>query len=411
MMKLTGNLSPQFMHMRKRKQTAAPSRGTTPHLATPRNESPRARALRHMRQALIDDRWLPGERLPTEIQLARELDMSRRTIRAVYQQLEIDGQVVGMGRAGRFRMTARVAPSATLQAASIGLISCFLSRTVKLQPQHRQWESVTAGIMDASVHGGRPILMINSNGLTADRLKELLHASLLGLIVPEPWTLPEKLLLNGLRRFRRAGIPVVVGDPSDVYMKYDRVLIDHTAGTRLAVQALLARGCKKILRVWTVHNTSWIQQRDAGYEQAFAGTDVAPLAALHVPELHQRTLEPDADAFHIRSRQYAGFLIEHLRRGKVDALLLTSDSDIFPVSAACRLCGLRPGEDILLAGFDHYWSCCWERALEPVTPFLTVDKQNRDWGEAMVQLLFDRLAKRLPQQPKIRWIEPQIVFA
>jgi len=138
---------------------------------------------------------------------------------------------------------------------------------------------------------------------------------------------------------------------------------------------------------------------------------VASLPSLLVPEIPPRSFEPNASAFHVRSRQFAGFLVEHLRRGKIDALLLISDCDLFYVSTACRLCGLKPGADILLAGFDNYWPLCWERALEPAVPFLTVDKRDHEWGAAMVQLLLDRLAHRLPPHPKTRWITPKIVFS
>jgi DNA-binding LacI/PurR family transcriptional regulator len=111
-----------------------------------------------------------------------------------------------------------------------------------------------------------------------------------------------------------------------------------------------------------------------------------------------------------RARQYAGFLIEWLRGpDAADAILVATDADLYPVARACRLCGREPGRDVLLAGYDNFWEACWEREHEPLVPAATVDKDNHACGVALVDLLLERIAGRLPAEPQRRWIVPQLV--
>jgi DNA-binding LacI/PurR family transcriptional regulator len=94
----------------------------------------------------------------------------------------------------------------------------------------------------------------------------------------------------------------------------------------------------------------------------------------------------------------------------VDALLLESDGLAFPVAAACRLLGRKPGSDLLLAGYDNYAiDLEWERQQEPVGPSVTMDKRNSEMGREMVRLLLDRCQGRLPVGPQVRLVAPELI--
>jgi GntR family transcriptional regulator len=47
-------------------------------------------------------RWLPGDRVPTVRGLADELGLAPNTVARAYRALEVDGWLVGRGRAGTF---------------------------------------------------------------------------------------------------------------------------------------------------------------------------------------------------------------------------------------------------------------------------------------------------------------------
>ncbi|MYE25949.1 MAG: winged helix-turn-helix transcriptional regulator, partial [Chloroflexi bacterium] len=44
-----------------------------------------------LRRLIVSGRWRNGERIPTEMQLSRHLDISRTTVRIATQRLEVEG--------------------------------------------------------------------------------------------------------------------------------------------------------------------------------------------------------------------------------------------------------------------------------------------------------------------------------
>ena len=86
-----------------------------------------------------------------------------------------------------------------------------------------------------------------------------------------------------------------------------------------------------------------------------------------------------------------------------------SDGLIFPLAAACRLCGRQVHEDVALVGYDNYWAESPERSFDPTVPLVTVDKQNRRMGEELVRLLVDRSQGKLPAEPQDRLVQPELV--
>ncbi len=371
-----------------------------------RSGSPRSRALRHVRAELARNAWRAGERLPTEEALAAQIGISRRTMRAAYAQLEREGLVLARGRAGRFCAESRAAPRGIL-TDTIGLLTEFTD----IGPRRfgGLLSVVDSGVVDAVARSGRHLLLIHPDGFTAEDCGGLLPATPLGVV-----SVPEgddgKELAACLQRMRQAGAAVVAGSDAAGLRAFDRVAFDHAAGARESVAFLAARGRRRILRVWLDITRDWLALRDGGYEQAVRSAAIPNLPALRVPGLLKRNEMPDPANLAQRARQYAGFLLEHLRGpDAVDALLLTSDSDLFPVAVACRLCGREPGRDLDLVGYDNFWESCWERALESAQPAATVDKQNHACGVALVDLLLERVAGRLPPEPQLRWFAPRLV--
>ncbi len=52
------------------------------------NNSPRARAIRHIQEWITDGSLAPGSRLPSEMRLATKLNVSRTTVRLALEDLE-----------------------------------------------------------------------------------------------------------------------------------------------------------------------------------------------------------------------------------------------------------------------------------------------------------------------------------
>ncbi|MFI6297746.1 PLP-dependent aminotransferase family protein [Nonomuraea sp. NPDC050790] len=78
-----------------------------------------ARIYRQLRDAILDGRLRPGERLPPSRELARRLDVSRNTVSLAYDRLVADGFLAGRAGAGTFvtgePVRGRAAPSGVVR--------------------------------------------------------------------------------------------------------------------------------------------------------------------------------------------------------------------------------------------------------------------------------------------------------
>ena len=109
-----------------------------------------------------------------------------------------------------------------------------------------------------------------------------------------------------------------------------------------------------------------------------------------------------------QSRRLVGWLIDALRGpDAADALMVSSDGDALPVSGAARILG-HPPERLDVVGYDAYAAAsCFAGLAE--APLASVDKRNPEVGAALVDLLLDRVAGRLPAEPQRRLLAPRLV--
>ncbi|MEM6315943.1 MAG: hypothetical protein AAF743_17770, partial [Planctomycetota bacterium] len=87
------------------------------------------------------------------------------------------------------------------------------------------------------------------------------------------------------------------------------------------------------------------------------------------------------------------------------------DAIVPAVARACRLFGLEPNVDVLLAGYDNLMDGHWALAHEPVGPVVTVDKQNFEIGRRLVRTLIVRLAGELgpADEPHVEFVTPKLL--
>jgi DNA-binding LacI/PurR family transcriptional regulator len=220
--------------------------------------------------------------------------------------------------------------------------------------------------------------------------------------------------LGLLAAARAQGLPVVVyGDAADL-PDYDTVSADHERATYELTRLLIARGRRRLLRVWDRNWGGldrlgpWFAPRNAGYERACreAGIEPLPAVELYNPLRYDWT-EP---SFRAMTRLVAGYLVEHVTGpAPVDGILAASDGCVPFVAAACRILGKEPQRDVAIVGYDNYWADIVERRWEPTAPLATVDKQNERLGAALAELLVERREGRLPDAPQHRLVEAKLV--
>ena len=378
--------------------------------------TPRVRVLRTLHAWISEGKLPAGERFPPQEELAAQFGVSRMVIRSALQELEAEGLVErGERRARLIRGPTPAAAAAGVLTDVVGLVSRTpIADTIIDDPTYPApgWSYyVQVGARLALQERGLHILSLNPDSLAASHVERLAAGGLRGAVLFE-LSLPAGELWRLGQQLQAAGLAVVTNAHTDELAEFDRVVSDQRAGCRELTNWLIRRGCRRILRYWSVEQPvplAWLAERDAGHEEALRAAGLMPLAVVTPP--NPAIALPDArQNFEHHVRLATGYLLDHLRRDpSPDAIMTASDGAAYAVAAACRLLGREPNRDIAIVGYDNYWHDCPEKHLEPTRPLATVDKRNREIGRAMVELLEQRHAGQLPPGPQLRTIAPSLV--
>lgn len=375
-----------------------------PPPAVPATISSRAKVVDFLRRGIAEGRWLAEERLPAEQKIADACNVSRVTVRAALPGLEADGLIQGRKNKG-YRVVSGMKIRKGVMANTVALVTNLDERP---QPNlfNGDMKAVESGVLDAVHEAGQNLLTLHAEQLGSKGIEGLLVDRPLGLVIScdrGVYTVPDDLLF----KLADARIPTVVQSDSSAYAAFDRVASDHFTGAFEIITHLLRQGRRRILRVWSAPESMyWVAAHNRAYDEALAGSGAVHLPPVYVSHLPHR-LEGCRDAFEARTRHFAGYLFEHLCGSeKVDAILLVTDCEVFPMAAACRLLGVDPVREVAICGYDNDWENAPERAIEPITPVATIDKHNHRIGEELVRVLNDRVSDRLPPAPQRLLVPP-----
>lgn len=206
----------------------------------------------HLRGLIDSDRFRTGDRLPSELELARELGVNRLTVRQAIAELRRAGVLTVRQGAGTFvaepplDMEVSVSPPSSAEAVSAKVADTFsgLARTVV--EQRIGW---------TVVEGTSPDAELPCRHLSADRRARLLRIDAVMHVDDEPWITSS----YWVRRARFGSLPNLWGEGADlnqaiaehyaIHLKYgwrsfgavaaterDRDLLDVPAGSPLLVR-------------------------------------------------------------------------------------------------------------------------------------------------------------------------------
>jgi DNA-binding LacI/PurR family transcriptional regulator len=372
------------------------------------NPAPRAEAIRALRQWLADGRLKAGEPLPSERALAQALGVPRATARRAIEALAREGQF-GPCR-GRTRLVTAVPPPDSLMRQAI-IILGDVSRPLPQIERGGFSNYVGLGAQARVQSLGYHALHIRPDRLDGAAAAQLAGSGPVGILVPEGNVQhhPAELLaaLAGVRA------PVVMAGDASELARFDRVVADHEAGAYLLCRHFLELGKRRILlALRQLGPLYWTTARAAGYRRAMAEAGLEPLPTLAAIPFDDPRAIDDRELVAVWAHYWAGYLFPHLTgTPRVEAILTTNDGDALYTAAACRLLGLDPERDVLIAGYDNFWGEAHLRPYEPACPAATIDRRNYELGAAMVDLLLARRAGQLPPAPQRRLIAPRLVLA
>ncbi len=367
----------------------------------------RYRVTEHVLDSIRNGACEVGELLPSARRLAKVLDVDRRTVQGALRLLQEEGYL-RRRRGGRFEFLA-AAPKATRSKDSVCVA---LSRGARIEDEAKTlsgWSNyVELGVQEIEKHTELRLQIVDFEDLTISRVEALASQNPTGFVYGSPLYDPSQLY-KLLRPLQARGIPVVVCGDAPELSAFDRTDSDHETGGYLLAQHLLAQGCRRLVMYRHGDAESlpyWYAARRRGYERALRAAGLPVLPLIQVPLI--QTCRRGRAGFDAKVRMAAGFLIEPLQQG-VDGILCDSDGHTFGVGEACRLLGHEPGKEVLVAGYDNYAPEVYDRHYTDFLPQATVDKHNRELGQAMVDLLLRRIHDELSAEPQRVLLTPDVV--
>lgn len=300
-------------------------------------------------------------------------------------------------------------------AASDVLNSTVVVLTPHPEPniRHSQpgWvEQIVQGAIHELRSRSLDVLAIHPDSMAAGALSRFLLAPPKGVLLPEAIDVKTNQQ-PALQKLREAGVPIVVYGGSPQLIEFDRVSSDHEDGAYQLTRWMIEHGRQRVLMSWPADASEhyWYPARRAGYERAMKEAGLAPSATVTIPTVPQN-MNITPELFEFESRRQVGFLLEHTSPAlRFDALLCHTDGAVPYAAEALRICGCQPGADVWIAGYDNYALEAIERQYCPHLPRITIDKLNWKMGQAMVELLLERMSGPLSDTAVCRVVAPRLV--
>ena len=346
-------------------------------------------------EAVMQGRLVPGEKLPSENDLARLFAVSRMTVRKALSILEERGVIFKRRSVGTF------VASASLLSEKRG---------------HRRWIHALLGEMEyfgeevkamsRQVHRrGYALVATDAGGWQPEEMRD--YVSQLS-----PDLAAGLLIYAGAVHFRRefyrklanSGFPTVFVNKGEG-LGVEAVVVDNALGTGLAVRHLYALGHRSI---------GYVGQRNIpvpapdtvarleGFTTTCSQLGVRPRDD-HVWTLRPTGTGHEKEFPDAGYRKQLGRLLG--RSGLPTALVCFNDWIAAAVWAAAEDVGLAVPEELSIVGFDNAaTSSCWSH------PLTTVDPQRHEIGATAVRKLVRLIEKGSRAQGGTTRVRPKLVI-
>ena len=357
------------------RQRATAAVGATADPTTAETRIPRHRLVF---ETLLGDiasgRFQPGDRLPTEAELARTFSASRSTVARAMRDLKSRGLLNrqrGAGTQVARRQSTQVALFTPFAQSAAGLgfiggqIHAHLSELASHRSDHLRLQLVS-----------------RTNG---DRLEQMLAAARalvdqgVAGVFYYPVELPQEIAHYNqvvVDKLMSAGVAVIAVDRDNVSFpqrsKLPLVTYDKRRGGYLVTDHLIKQGCKRIAFIGSPYVSSAASDRLRGYCDALEDHGLPVQKSL----IRRANLE-DLDAEYCQSL---------LSQAKPDAILCKMDHYAALVGRHLIGMGVKIGQDVMLAGFDD----------EPFAGMLPVPLTTiRFPADPFAQVCYERLASQM----------------
>jgi GntR family transcriptional regulator of arabinose operon len=335
-------------------------------------ENPKYRVIfEALHEEILNRRYKPGDRLPSEAELVLRFGASRMTVlKAIkeLQSLDLVNRRVGSG--------TYVATQPATGSHVFGLLIPALGQT-------EIFEAICQGMMlspKAKQHSllwGHSVSSDSRSEEVAEKLcQQYISQNVSGVFfAPIEFSATRHETNRKIgAAFERAGIPVVLLDrclaPFPKRSKFDLVGIDNHRAGYMATEHLLKAGARRICFFTRPNSAPTVELRISGYRQALAA---------HKCDSAASVWQGDADNL--------GLVRSILKKERPDAFLCANDLTAGQLMHTLLDLGKRIPEDVRMVGMDDVK---YARLL-PV-PLTTIHQPCQNIGKMALAVMLDRIA-------------------
>lgn len=330
-------------------------------------------------------RYRPGSRLPSEIQLVKQFEVSRPTVARALRDLEAKGLIERRAGSGTYVHSTET-PRNNF-ARVLGLLMPGLPNTEIFHIICGEIASL-ARVHEYGLMWGGPTSSLQSADANLDQAEEIcrqfVERKISGVFFAPAELHPGQEAANSriAGSLRDAGIAVVLIDRDlssfPRRSDFDLVGIDNLAAGYMIADHLIKLGCKKILFACRPLSAATVNARIAGVREALA----------------QNRLECDANWVRQGDPKDLKFARSLVSGKLADAVICANDDTAAVLIRTLESQGIRTPHDIRIAGFDDV-----KYAMLVSVPLTTIHQPCRDIAHVAFETMRRRLSEpTLPAQ-------------
>jgi LacI family transcriptional regulator len=335
---------------------------------------------RHLETEIASGKYGDGARLPSEIRLVKQFNVSRPTVARAFRDLETKGLIER--RAGSGTYVRNTSPtSGRPSTRTLGLLVPGLATTEIFQIICGEIASL-ARVQDYGLLWGgstNPREDVDASLSHAEELcRQFIERKISGVFFApaELESGQEKANRHLAESLREAGIPVVLIDRDMLVFpersEFDLVGLDNMTSGYMVAEHLIKLGCKRFYFVVRPLSAATVDARIAGVREALA----------------RHRIEPDPGWIRTGDPGDMKF-VRGLTAGKqADAFICANDFTAATLLRSLQSIGIRAPKDFRVVGFDDV-----KYATLVSPPLTTVHQPCRDIAVIAFRTMLERLAE------------------